>query len=131
MKQALIAFALTTGLVAASAAPVLAEDPPQRYQVELQIMENGADVIHARTYISETHVAALDLNADQDFLSFEANLYTAQGDGEGALIIDVNLMRNGEELAAPRMTFRPGGSARFEAGTEGEDMIRISISPAS
>ena len=73
----------------------------------------------------------LELNAEQDMLLFEANLYTVQGDGDEArMAVQINLVRNGEEVAAPSLMFKRGGTARYEVGTEGDDMVRITIKPA-
>lgn len=130
MVKTFAALALTAALFAPAAA--LAQDAaPQRYAVELQLMEAGKDVVIARTFIAEGSPASLTLNADKDALDFNANIYTQQGDGADDLMVtEVNLFRNGEELAAPRMMMRRTGTARYEVGTEGADVVRVTIRPA-
>lgn len=129
MSRTFAALALTATLL--SPAVAQAQDAaPQRYAVELQVIEAGKDVVMARTFVSEDHVAALDINASRDTLSFEANLFTVQGDGdEAVLAVEINLVRNGEEIAAPRLMFKRGGTARYETMNEDEG-VRITFSPA-
>lgn len=128
MIRTFAALALTAALFAPAAA--LAHDAaPQRYAVELQVMEAGKDVVVARTFVAEGSPASLTLSADKDALEFSANIYTQQGADE-LLVTEVNLVRNGEELAAPRMMMRRTGTARYEVGTEGADVVRVTIRPA-
>lgn len=88
-------------------------------------------MVLARTFIAEGSPASLTLNADKDALDFNANIYTQQGDGADDLLVsEINLFRNGEEIAAPRMMMRRGGTGRYEVGTEGADVVRVTIRPA-
>lgn len=129
MIRPFAALAMAPLLLASVAAA--AEPTPGRYQVEFQLTEAGRTVVSATTFASEQQAAMLELNAEQDMLLFEANLYTVQGDGDEArMAVQINLVRNGEEVAAPSLMFKRGGTARYEAGTEGDDMVRITIKPA-
>lgn len=130
MTRTFAALALTAALFAPAAA--LAQNAaPQRYAVELQLMEAGKDVVVARTFVAEGSPASLTLSADKDALEFNANIYTQQGDGaDDLLVTEINLIRNGEEIAAPRLMMRRTGTARYEVGTEGADEIRVTIKPA-
>lgn len=120
---------LTAALLSPAAA--LAQNAtPQRYAVEFQVTEAGKDVVVARTFVAEGSPANLTLNADKDTLDFNANIYTQQGDGDDRLVTEVNLFRNGEEIAAPRMMMRRGGTARYEVETEAADVVRVTIKPA-
>jgi hypothetical protein len=129
MIRTFVALALTATLLAPAAA--LAQNAAkQRYAVELQVIEDGKDVVLARTFIAEGSPASLTLNADKDALEFNASIYTKQGDGaDDLLVTEVNLVRNGEEIAAPRMMMRRGGTARYEVGTEGADVVRVTVKP--
>jgi hypothetical protein len=129
MIRTFAALALTATLIAP--APALAQDAAkQRYAVELQVIEDGKDVVLARTFIAEGSPASVTLNADKDALEFNASIYTQQGDGaDDLLVTEVNLVRNGEEIAAPRMMMRRGGTARYEVGTEGADVVRVTVKP--
>ena len=131
MIRTLAALALTAALLSPAAA--LAQDAaPQRYVVELQLVEAGEQVVLASTFVTVGGSANLTMNGDQDQFEFNTNLYTQQGDGaDDRLVTEVNLVRNGEEIAAPRMMMKRGGTARYEAGTEGADMIRVTVKPAS
>ncbi|WP_312783953.1 hypothetical protein [Brevundimonas sp.] len=130
MIRTFVALALTASLLSPAAA--LAQDAtPQRYAVELQLMEGGKDVVLASTFVAVGGTATLTLNADKDTFDFSTNLYAQQGDGaDDMLVTEVNLVRNGEEIAAPRMMMRRGGAARYEVGTEGADVVRVTIKPA-
>lgn len=130
MTRIFVAFALTVALFAPTAA--LAQDAaPQRYAVELQLMEAGKDVVVAHTFVAVGGAATLTLNADKDSFDFSTNLCLQQGDGaDDMLVTEVNLVRNGEEVAAPRMMMKRGGTARYEVGTEGADVVRVTIRPA-
>lgn len=125
-------FAAMTLASALIALPALAQDAtPQRYAVELQLMEAGKEVVLASTFVAVGGTANLTLNGDQDALDFNTTVYAQQGDGaEDLLVTEVNLFRNGEEIAAPRIRMRRGGTARYEVGTEGADMIRVTVKPA-
>ena len=130
MSRLLAALALAVGL--SIPATGLANDTPsQRYAVELQLMEAGKDVVLASTFVTVGGSANLTLNGDQDQLEFSTSLYVQQGDGaEDLLVTEVNLFRNGEEIAAPRLMMRRTGTARYEVGTEGADVVRVTIKPA-
>ncbi|HEY1073293.1 hypothetical protein [Brevundimonas sp.] len=130
MIRTFVALALAAALFAPAA---LAQDAaPQRYAVELQLIEASKDVVVAHTFVAEGSPASPTLSADKDALEFNANIYTQQGDGaDGMLVTEVNLVRNGEEIAAPRMMMRRGGTARYEVGTEGAGVVRVTVKPAS
>ncbi|MNJ37393.1 hypothetical protein D3C77_322100 [compost metagenome] len=71
------------------------------------------------------------LNGDHDRFEFNASIDTEQGDGADDLLVsEINLVRNGEEIAAPRLMMRRTGTARYEVGTEGAEMVRVTIKPA-
>lgn len=73
MIRTFAALAMTAALIAPAAA--LAQDAaPQRYAVELHVIENGKDVVLAHTFIAEGSPASLTLNADKDALEFNANI---------------------------------------------------------
>lgn len=129
MNHLFTAMTLASSLIAV---PVLAQDAkPQRYAVELQLMEAGKEVVLASTFVAVGGSANLTLTGDQDALDFNTTIYTQQGDGvEDMLVTEVNLFRNGEEIAAPRMMMRRGGAARYEVGTEGADVVRVTVKPA-
>ena len=130
MIKTFAALALTAALL--SPVAVLAQDAtPQRFAVELQVMEAGKDMVVLHTFVAEGSPANLTLNADKDTLDFNASVFTQQGDGaDDLLVTEVNLIRNGEEIAAPRMMMRRGGTARYEVGTEGADVVRVTVKPA-
>lgn len=130
MTKTFAALALTAALLSPVAA--LAQDAtPQRFAVELQVIEAGKDMVVLHTFVAEGSPANLTLNADKDTLDFNASVFTQQGDGaDDLLVTEVNLIRNGEEIAAPRLMMRRGGTARYEVGTEGADVVRVTIKPA-
>lgn len=129
MSRLFAAFALASALIPPAA---LAQDTtPQRYTVELQLVEAGKDVVLATTFLTVGGSANLALTGDQDQFEFNTSMDMQQGDGaEDMLVTEVNLFRNGEEIAAPRMMMRRGGTARYEVGTEGADVVRVTIKPA-
>ena len=130
MIRTFAALAMTAALIAPAAA--LAQDAaPQRYAVELQLTAGGKDLIVAHTFITEGNPASLTLNADKDALEFNASIFTQQGDGaDDMLVSEVNLVVNGEKVAAPRMTMKRGGTARYQVGTEGVDGVLVTVKPA-
>ena len=130
MIRTFAALAMTAALIAPAAA--LAQDAaPQRYAVELHVIENGKDVVLAHTFIAEGSPASLTLNADKDALEFNANIYTQQGDGaDDLLVTEIKLIRNGEEIASPRLMMRRNGTARYEIGAEAAEVLRVTIKPA-
>lgn len=130
MIRTFAALALTAALLSPAAA--LAQNAtPQRYEVELQLTEAGKNVVLASTFLAEGSPATLTLNADKDTFEFTTRIFTQQGDGASDMLVsEINLVRNGEEIAAPSLMMRRGGTARYEVGTEGADMLRVTIRPA-
>lgn len=129
MNRLFAAMTLASSLIAV---PALAQDAtPQRYAVELQLMEGGKDVVLASTFVAVGGSANMTLAGDKDQFEFNTSMGVQQGDGaDDMLFTEVSLVRNGEEIAAPRMMMRRGGAARYEVGTEGADVVRVTIKPA-
>ncbi len=129
MNRLFAAITLASSLIAV---PALAQDAtPQRYAVELQLMEGGKDVVLASTFVAVGGSANMTLAGDKDQFEFNTSMGVQQGDGaDDMLFTEVSLVRNGEEIAAPRMMMRRGGAARYEVGTEGADVVRVTIKPA-
>lgn len=129
MNRLFAAITLASALIAL---PVLAQDAtPQRYAVELQLMEGGKDVVLASTFVAVGGSANMTLAGDKDQFEFNTSMGVQQGDGaDDMLFTEVSLVRNGEEIAAPRLMMRRGGAARYEVGTEGADVVRVTIKPA-
>ncbi len=129
MNRLFAAITLASALIAL---PSLAQDAtPQRYAVELQFMEAGKDVVMATTFVAVGGSANMTLIGDQDQFEFNASLDAQQGDGADDLLIsEINLVRNGEEIASPRLMMRRTGTARYEVGTEGAEAVRVTIKPA-
>ncbi|MND82000.1 hypothetical protein D3C80_738130 [compost metagenome] len=129
MNRLFAAITLASALIAP---PSLAQNAtPQRYAVELQFMEAGKDVVLATTLVAVGGSANVRLNGDHDRFEFNASIDTEQGDGADDLLVsEINLVRNGEEIAAPRLMMRRTGTARYEVGTEGAEMVRVTIKPA-
>lgn len=129
MNRLFAAITLASALIAL---PSLAQDAtPQRYAVELQFMEAGKDVVMATTFVAVGGSANMTLIGDQDQFEFNASLDAQQGDGADDLLIsEISLVRNGEEIASPRLMMRRTGTARYEVGTEGAEAVRVTIKPA-
>lgn len=129
MNRLFAAITLASALIPL---PSLAQDAtPQRYAVELQFMEAGKDVVMATTFVAVGGSANMTLIGDQDQFEFNASLDAQQGDGADDLLIsEINLVRNGEEIASPRLMMRRTGTARYEVGTEGAEAVRVTIKPA-
>lgn len=122
---------LAAVLLAAVPLTALAGDAPERYRLDLRVTEQGRDVAATETFIAEDQAVSLNLSASGEQLTFDAVLYAVQGDGDaGLLSIEASVVMNGQELAAPRMTFRRGGQAAVDVGAEGGDGVRITIAPA-
>lgn len=131
MIKTFIALALAAPLMAPAVA-LAQQAAPQRYAVELQLTEAGKDVVVAHTFVAVGGAATMSLAADNDTFDFSTTLDVEQGDGaDDRLVAEVNLVRNGEEIAAPRLMMKRSGSARYEVGTEGVDVVRVTIRPAS
>lgn len=129
MNRLFAAITLASALIPL---PSLAQDAtPQRYAVELQFMEAGKDVVMATTFVAVGGSANMTVIGDQDQFEFNASLDAQQGDGADDLLIsEINLVRNGEEIASPRLMMRRTGTARYEVGTEGAETVRVTIKPA-
>lgn len=126
-----ISTILAVGALLASPVAAAADDQAQRYRLDLRVTEQGRDVAATQTFITVDEAVSLNLSAPGEHLSFDAALHTPQGDGDAdLLVIEINLVLNGEELAAPRMVFRRDSQARVDIGMEGGDGVRITVGPA-
>lgn len=113
------------------ATPSLAEEPgSQRYQLDLSVIQNGVEVVSTRTQILEHLPASASATVGGVTYDFEANLFTVQGDGAGAQMqLEANLSRNDAPVAAPRLTFLRGSSAKVRVGDGSGDLLSMTITP--
>ena len=113
------------------ATPVLAQEPtPQRYQLELSVIQNGVQVISTRTQIVEDAPASASASVGGQTYDFEAELFTVQGDGDAAqLQLETNLSRGDQHIASPRLTFLRGEKAAIQVGDQSGDQLTLTITP--
>ena len=111
IRSALIATALLI------ATPAFAQDHPQRYQLDLTVVQNGVEVVSTRTQILEDMPASASASVGGATYDFEANLFTVQGDGAEA------------QIAAPRLTFLRGSKAAVRVGDGSGDLLTMTVTP--
>lgn len=126
----------TAAILAAFALPVAAQEAADRYVIDLTVMENGVEVMSARTLISEQHPADITLLGGGTEYVFNGSLSLVQGDGdEEKLMLEAYLGRDGEDVSRPVMMMRRGGTALMRTGRTGPDEavlidgVEIEISP--
>ena len=92
---------ITVALLAAT--PALAQDAaPQRYQLDLSVIQNGVEVVSTRTQILEDMPASASASVGGATYDFEASLFTVQGDGADAQMqLEAHLSRNEAQIAVP------------------------------
>ncbi len=124
-RHALIAAVLL------AATPAFAQEPtPQRYQLDLSVIQNGIEVVSTRTQILEDMPASASASVGGAIYDFEANLFTVQGDGADAQMqLEAHLSRNEAQTAAPRLTFLRGSKAAVRVGDESGDLLTMTITP--
>jgi hypothetical protein len=125
IRHALIAAVLL------AATPAFAQEPtPQRYQLDLSVIQNGIEVVSTRTQILEDIPASASASVGGATYDFEANLFTVQGDGADAQMqLEAHLSRNEAQIAAPRLTFMRGSKAAVRVGDESGDLLTMTITP--
>jgi len=125
IRHALIAAVLL------AATPAFAQEPtPQRYQLDLSVIQNGIEVVSTRTQILEDIPASASASVGGATYDFEANLFTVQGDGADAQMqLEAHLSRNEAQIAAPRLTFLHGSKAAVRVGDESGDLLTMTITP--
>jgi hypothetical protein len=125
IRHALIAAVLL------AATPAFAQEPtPQRYQLDLSVIQNGIEVVSTRTQILEDIPASASASVGGATYDFEANLFTVQGDGADAQMqLEAHLSRNEAQIAAPRLTFLRGSKAAVRVGDESGDLLTMTITP--
>ena len=113
------------------ATPALAQDPaPQRYQLDLSVVQNGVEVVSTRTQILEDAPASASASVGGITYDFEASLFTIQGDGSDAQMqLEAHLSRGEQQIAAPRLTFLRGSKAAVRVGDESGDLLTMTITP--
>ena len=128
-RHALIAAVLL------AATPAFAQEPtPQRYQLDLSVIQNGIEVVSTRTQILEDMPASASASASASVggatYDYEANLFTVQGDGADAQMqLKAHLSRNEAQIEAPRLTFLRGSKAAVRVGDESGDLLTMTITP--
>jgi|SRR5690606_11809745 len=127
IRPALFAAALLT------AAPAFAQEAapePQRYQLELSVIQGGVEMVSTRTQILEDTPASASASIGGVSYDFEANLFTVQGDGAGTqMMLEAHLSRDEQPIAAPRLTFLRGENASIVVGDERNDILTMTITP--
>ena len=125
IRPALIAAVLL------AATPAFAREPsPQRYQLDLTVVQNGVEVVSTRTQILEDMPASASASVGGATYDFEANLFTVQGDGaEAQMQLEAHLSRNEAQIAAPRLTFLRGSKAAVRVGDQSGDVLTMTITP--
>ncbi len=125
IRHALIAAVLL------AATPAFAQEPtPQRYQLDLSVIQNGIEVVSTRTQILEDIPASASASVGGATYDFEANLFTVRGDGADAQMqLEAHLSRNEAQIAAPRLTFLRGSKAAVRVGDESGDLLTMTITP--
>jgi hypothetical protein len=125
IRHALIAAVLL------AATPAFAQEPtPQRYQLDLSVIQNGIEVVSTPTQILEDIPASASASVGGATYDFEANLFTVQGDGADAQMqLEAHLSRNEAQIAAPRLTFLRGSKAAVRVGDESGDLLTMTITP--
>ena len=113
------------------ATPVLAQEPtPQRYQLELSVIQNGVQVISTRTQIVEDAPASASASVGGQTYDFEAELFTVQGDrADTQMQLEANLSRGEQHIASPRLTFLRGEKAAVQVGDQSGDLLTMTITP--
>lgn len=124
-RHALIAAVLL------AATPAFAQEPtPQRYQLDLSVIQNGIEVVSTRTQILEDMPASASASVGGATYDYEANLFTVQGDGADAQMqLEAHLSRNEAQIEAPRLTFLRGSKAAVRVGDESGDLLTMTITP--
>lgn len=113
------------------ASPAFAQDvAPQRYQLELSVVQNGVQVVSTRTQILEDMPAEASASIAGVTYHFTADLFPVQGDGAATQMqLEAHLARGDHEIAAPRLTFLRGERAAVAVGDEAGDLLTMTITP--
>ncbi len=125
---------IRTVLIAAAllaATPAFAQDTaPQRYQLDLSVVQNGVEVVSTRTQTLEDMPSSASASVGGATYEFEANLFTVQGDGaEAQMQLEAHLSRNEAQIAAPRLTFLRGSKAAVRVGDGSGDLLTMTVTP--
>ena len=125
---------IRTALISAAllaATPAFAQDAaPQRYQLDLSVIQDGVEIVSTRTQILEDLPASASASVGGNTYDFEANLFTVQGEGaEAQMQLEAHLSRNEAQIAAPRLTFLRGSKAAVRVGDESGDLLTMTITP--
>lgn len=125
IHPALIAAALLL------ATPALAQEPaPQRYQLDLSVVQNGVERVSTRTQLLEDSSAGASASIGGTTYDFQADLFTIQGDGaDGQMLLEARLSRGEQQIAAPRLTFLRGEKAAVRVGDETGDVLTMTVTP--
>lgn len=129
MRAVLLAAIAVAGAVGL---PASAQDAP-RYAIDFAVMKAGTPVASARTLIEEGGQAEVSLVAADGAYTFTADLQPEQGDGgEGRLMLEAYVNRDGEDLAQPRLLVARGGNAIMQIGSSDganrlQDGVQISL----
>lgn len=119
IRAALIAAALLV------ATPAFAQD---RYQMEVTLLNNGAEVASSRTPIAQGAPASAAVSGGEVSYRFDARLDLARSQPSGdQMALQANIERNGVAFSNPTLVFATGEEARIEIGDERGELIRLTV----
>ena len=109
-----------------AAAPAFAQD---RYQMEVILLNNGAEVASSRTPITEGASTSATVSGPDVSYRFDGRLTLAQRNPAGdQMRLQANIERDGVAFANPSLVFATGEEARIEIGDERGELIRVTVS---
>jgi len=129
----LIALVSAFSLIAGSAAAQATTEP--RYALDVAIYRDGVQTIGSHSLVIEGYATTVSISDGFENFELVADVNQVQGDGDGELLLTLNIANNNDEPMQPRLVFRRGGTARMEVGKATDegmvDGMVLTLSPAA
>lgn len=110
--------------------PAFAQDATPRYQLDISVVRAGTPLASLRTQIMEDAESEASAVVGETDYRFESTLRAIEGDGSDTqLLLEANLTRGEEQIAAPRLTVVRGEEARIVVGDEAGDLLSMTLTP--
>ncbi len=132
----LTALSAALALLAAAGPDGAPDRPLDRYVLSLSVVHEGVETVSARTILVEDRSANVTVQDDEGLFEMNASLTPVQGDGDGDLVLQVNITDGDAQPQDPSLIVSRGGAVRIVIGHEGPDGemfegLTITLTPAA
>ena len=100
------------------------------YQLEITVVDGGVEQLASRSQVVIDEPNDMIITDGQSRVALHSNLYTAQGDGDFAILrFEGSVERDGESVVTPSFNVVRGQPFYYQSGQPNGHMVRITLTP--